>query len=83
MEDLASRGIKLHIFSHCTRHARSVCRTWPSVVELIARYMAVSSAKSLTLDLPALAGHLCMYGRELDREPSPAGRQRRLELHLS
>ena len=40
-----------HIFSHCSRHARSVFRTWPSVVELIARYMAVSSAKSLTLDL--------------------------------
>ena len=36
-----------HIFSHCSRHARSVCRTWPSVVELIARYMVVSSAKSL------------------------------------
>ena len=35
-----------HIFSHCSRHARSVCRTWPSVVKLIARYMAVSSAKS-------------------------------------
>ena len=39
-----------HIFSHCSRHARSVFRTWPSVVDLIARYMAVSSAKSLTLD---------------------------------
>ena len=46
-----------HIFSDCSRHARSVCRTLPSVVELIARYMAVSSAKSLTLDLTALAGH--------------------------
>ena len=34
-----------HIFSNCSRHAWSVCRTWPSVVELIARYMAVSSAK--------------------------------------
>ena len=34
-----------HIFSHWARHARSVCRTWPSVVELIAWYMAVSSAK--------------------------------------
>ena len=40
-----------HIFSHCSRHARSVCRTSLSVVELIARYKAVSSAKSLTLDL--------------------------------
>ena len=43
-----------HIFSHCSRHARSVCRTWPSVVELIARYMAVSSG--------CKAGHLCMQG---------------------
>ena len=40
-----------YIFSHCSRHALSVCRTWPSVVELIARYNAVSSAKSLTLYL--------------------------------
>ena len=39
------------IFSHCSRYSWSVCRTWPSVVELIARYMAVSSGKSLTLDL--------------------------------
>ena len=34
-----------HIFPHCLRHARSVCRTCLSVVELIARYMAESSAK--------------------------------------
>ena len=37
---------KSHIFSHCSRLARSVCRTSLSVVELIARYKAVSSAKS-------------------------------------
>ena len=36
-----------HIFPHCSRQARSVCRTWPSVVELIARYMAVLSSKVL------------------------------------
>ena len=52
-----------HIFSHCSRHARSVSRTWPSVVELIARYMAVSSAKSLTLDLTCLCMSL-MYARK-------------------
>ena len=52
-----------HIFSHCSRHARSVCRTWPSVVELIARYMAVSSAKSLTLDLTC-SGRSFMYARK-------------------
>ena len=33
--------------------------------ELIARYMAVSSAKCLTLDLTCSAGHLCMQDREL------------------
>ena len=51
---------------------------WPSVVELIARYMVVSSAKSLTLDLTC-SGRSFM----LDREPIPAGRQKRLEPHLS
>ena len=36
-----------YIFSLCLRHARSVYRTSLSVVELIAMYKAVSSAKSL------------------------------------
>ena len=31
-----------HIFSQCSRHARSICRTWLSVVEQIARYKSVS-----------------------------------------
>ena len=52
-----------HIFSHCSRHARSVCRAWPSVVEQITRYMEVSSAKSLTLDLTGL-GRSFMYARK-------------------
>ena len=52
-----------HIFPHCSRQARSVCRTWPSVVELIARYMAESSTKSLTLDLTCL-GRSLMYARK-------------------
>ena len=52
-----------HIFSHCSRHARSVCMTWPSVVELIARYMTVSFAKSLTLDLTC-SGRSLMYARK-------------------
>ena len=52
-----------HIFSYCSRHARSVCMTWPSVVELIARYMAVSSAKRLTLDLTC-SGRSFMYESE-------------------
>ena len=48
-----------NIFSHCSRHARSVCRTWP----VIARYMAVSSAKCLTLDL-TYSGRSLLYARK-------------------
>ena len=45
--------VKLHILHlpHCSRHIRSVSRTSRSVVEMIARYKAVLSAKSITLDL--------------------------------
>ena len=53
-----------HIFSHCSRHARSVCRTSLSVVELIARHKAVSSAKSLTLDLTCSVRSF-MYARKI------------------
>ena len=53
-----------HIFSHCSRHASSVCRTWPSVFELIVRYMAVSSAKSLTLNLTCL-GRSLMFAKKI------------------
>ena len=65
MEDLAFRRIKLHIphLFPSFENARSVCRTWPSVVEQIARYMAVSSAKSLTLDLTC-SGRSLMYARK-------------------
>ena len=52
-----------HIFSHCSRLARSVCRTSLSVVELFARYKAVSSAKSLTLNLTC-SGWSFMYVRK-------------------
>ena len=38
-------------FSHNSRVWRSFCRVIDSHSELIARYMDVSSAKSLTLDL--------------------------------
>ena len=41
----------------------SVCRTSLSVVELIAMYKAVSSAKSLTLDLTC-SGRSFMYARK-------------------
>ena len=37
-------------FSYCSSLERSSCRMFASDNELIARYMAVSSAKSLTLD---------------------------------
>ena len=40
-----------HRFSHISRVWRSFCRVTDSPSELIARCMAVSSAKSLTLDL--------------------------------
>ena len=53
LKDLTFRGVKLHTFSHCSRLARSVCRTSLFVIELIVRYKAAWSAKSLTLDLPA------------------------------
>ena len=52
-----------HIFSHCSRHVRSVCMPWSSVVELIAKYMAVSSAESLTLDLTCSCRSF-MYARK-------------------
>ena len=51
------------MFFHCPRLASSVCRTSLSVVELIARYKAVSSAKSLTLDLTC-SGRSLMYARK-------------------
>ena len=58
VEDLTFKRISCipHISSHCSIHARSVCRTWPSVVELTARFMTKSSAKSLWV-CPARAGH--------------------------
>ena len=49
-----------HIFSNCSRHARSVCRTSLSVVELIVMYKAVSSAKSLAVDLTSSVGSRAM-----------------------
>ena len=71
-----------YIFSHCSRHAWSVCRTSLSVVELIGRYKAMSSEKSLTLDLTC-SGRSFMQGRELGRELSPAGCRRRLRFYLN
>ena len=59
MKDLAFEGLKFisHIFSHFSRLSRSFWRTWPSICEVRARYVAVLSAKSLTLDLTCRAGH--------------------------
>ena len=58
-------GLKLmsHRFSHISRVWRSFCRIIDSPSELIARYMAVSSAKSLTLDL-TWSGRSFIYARK-------------------
>ena len=59
-----------NIFLHCSRQARSVCWPWPSVVELIASYMAVSSAKSLTLDLTCLGRSLVYARKRIENQES-------------
>ena len=58
-------GLKLmsHRFSYVSRVKRSFCRVIDSPSELIARYMAVWSAKSLTLDL-TWSGRSFMYARK-------------------
>ena len=58
-------GLKLmsHRFSHISRMWRSFCRVIDSPSELIARYMAVSSAKSLTLYL-TWSGRSFIYARK-------------------
>ena len=55
-------GLKLmsHHYSHFSRVKRSFCRVIDSPSELIARYMAVLSAESLTLDL-TWSGRSFMY----------------------
>ena len=65
MKDLALGGLKFisYIFSHFSRLSRSFWRTWPSVCELRARCIAVSSAKSLTLDLTC-SGRSLMYTKK-------------------
>ena len=52
--DLEGLNCISHIFSHCSRLARSVCMTLLSVNELITRYKAVLSVKSVTLDFDLL-----------------------------
>ena len=58
-------GLKLmsHHFSHNSRMWRSFCSVTDSPSELIARYMAVSSAKSLTPDL-TWSGRSFIYARK-------------------
>ena len=61
-------------------HARSVCRTSLSVVELIARYKAVSSANSLTLDLTC-SGRSFMYARKrIGPRTEPCGTPEETEM---
>ena len=58
-------GLKLmsHRCSHLSRVQRSFCRVIESPSELIAKYMAVSSANSLTLDL-TWSGRSFTYARK-------------------
>ena len=58
-------GLKLmpHLFSHNSMIWRSFCRVFDSPSELTAMYLAVSSSKSLTLDL-TWSGRSFMYIRK-------------------
>ena len=60
-------------WSHFSRVKRSFCRVIDSPSELIARYMAVSSAKSLTLGL-TWSGTSFMYARKsMGQRTEPSG----------
>ena len=50
-------------FSHCSSLEKSSCRMFASDNELIARYMVVLSAESLTLDRTC-SGRSLMYARK-------------------
>ena len=65
MKDLAFGGIKVHIphLFQFFKAGRSFWKSWPSICELRARYIAVSPAKSLTLDLTC-SGRSLMYTRK-------------------
>ena len=52
-----------HSFSHCSSIMRSSCKMFASDRELIHKYMAVSSAKSLTLDI-TFSGRSFMYAKK-------------------
>ena len=68
-------GLKLmsHRFSYVSGVKRSFCRVIDSPSELIGRYMAVSYAKSLTLDL-TWSGRSFMYARKsMGRRTGPCG----------
>ena len=58
-------GLKFisQVFSHCSSLERSSCRMFASDNELIARYMVVSLAKSLTVDCTC-SGRSLMYARK-------------------
>ena len=68
-------GLKLmsHRCSHFSRMKSSFSRVIDSTSELIARYMAVSSAESLTLDL-TWSGRSFVYARKsMDPRTEPCG----------
>ena len=66
MKDLVFGGIKVHIphIFPFSRLSWSFWRTGPSMCELRARYIAVSSTKSLTLDLTC-SGRSLVYTRKI------------------
>ena len=61
-------GLKFisHIFSHFSRLSRSLC-------ELRARYIAVSSAKSLTLDLTCSGRSIIYTRKSIEPRTEPCG----------
>ena len=90
MEDLIFCGIKINvpILFPLFQFVGSSCRMFAS--ELIQRYMAVSSAKSLTLDLTC-SGRLFMYAKKrMGPRTEPCGtpvetgmRQMRINMQIS
>ena len=72
-----------HLFPHFSRVWRSFCRVIYSPSELIARYVAVSPAKSLTLDLNWSGGSIIyILGRVWVQGLSLEGKQRILLSYL-
>ena len=71
-----------HRFSHISRAWRSFCKVIDSPSKLIARYMTVSSSKSLTLDL-TWSGRSFIYARKsMGPRTEPCGTQEYIAIWL-